>query len=107
MSRANSGTSGGQQDLTLVMAMLKDDQAYLKDLTDKCNVKSKQWDQRRSARASELTAITSAMTMIKQNVASKVSDKTVRLLNLASNPAPHRILTGELQEDSNEAYDDL
>lgn len=103
----SKNVASNQQDLTLTMATLKDDQAYLKDLTDKCNVKSKQWDQRSQARASELTAITSALTMLKQNVATKVSDKTVRLLNTAKNPVSQRTVMGELQEESDDSNDDV
>jgi len=69
-----------QQEATLVQSDLTNDQSYLKSLTASCNTKSKQWDQRSQARASELTALTNALTIIKSKVASKVSDKTVRLL---------------------------
>jgi molybdopterin-guanine dinucleotide biosynthesis protein len=69
-----------QQEATLVQSDLTNDQAYLKSLTASCNTKAKQWDQRSQARASELTALTSALTIIKSRVASKVSEKTVRLV---------------------------
>jgi len=69
-----------QADATLTQSDLTNDQAYIKSLTESCNTKSKQWDQRSQARASELTALTNALTIIKSKVASKVSDKTVRLL---------------------------
>lgn len=69
-----------QADATLTQSDLTNDQLYIKSLTESCNMKSKQWDQRSKARASELTALTSALTIIKQKVASKVSEKTVRLL---------------------------
>merc|ERR1719313_1530920 len=71
-----------QQELTLVQADLTDDQNYLKLLTSNCDTKAKQWDERSAARASELTALTSALNIIKSKVASKVSDKTVRLLSV-------------------------
>merc|ERR1719271_1333543 len=73
-----------QQEATLTQSDLTNDQAYLKTLTASCNTKSKQWDQRSQARASELTALTNALTIIKSKVASKVSEKTVRLLQTAT-----------------------
>jgi len=72
-------------DLTWAQSTLTDDQAYLKELTARCNAKAQMWDQRSSMRKDELTAITSALTIIKTRVAkpsavlSTVSSKTVRL----------------------------
>merc|ERR1719335_1372176 len=88
-----------QQELTLVSADLTDDQNYLKLLTANCNTKSKQWDQRSAARASELTALTSALTIIKSKVAAKVSDKTVRLAEIKRNVAPTEALQVDLSEE--------
>merc|ERR1719387_412315 len=48
-------------------------------LTENCNTKSKQWDQRSSSRAAELTALTNAITIVKSRVATK-SGKTVRFI---------------------------
>jgi hypothetical protein len=47
--------------------------------------------------------------MIKQNVATKVSDKTVRLLSAGKNPVSQMVVTGELQEDadSDESDEDV
>lgn len=73
-----------QADATLTQAELTDDKGYITQLTEICNTKSKQWDQRSAARASELTALTSALTIIKSKVATKVSDKTVRLLDVSN-----------------------
>merc|ERR1719265_1723068 len=71
-----------QGDATLTQADLMDDKAYITKLTEVCNTKSKQWDQRSQARASELTALTNALTIIKSRVATKVSDSTVRFLSV-------------------------
>merc|ERR1719420_639673 len=57
--------------MTSTNAVLNDDRTYLKDLTTKCELKAKQWDQRSSMRASELTAITQALTVLKGSVASQ------------------------------------
>merc|ERR1719313_3041610 len=50
-------------------AVLNDDRTYLKDLTIKCELKAKQWDQRSSMRADELPAITQALTVLQGSVA--------------------------------------
>merc|ERR1719453_740684 len=71
-----------QKDATLTQGELTDDKGYITQLTEICNTKSKQWDQRSKARAAELTALTNALTIIKSKVATKVSDSTVRLLSV-------------------------
>merc|ERR1719337_356435 len=63
--------ASAQADMTSTNAVLNDDRTYLKDLTAKCELKAKQWDQRSSMRASELTAITQALTVLKGSVASQ------------------------------------
>jgi DNA repair exonuclease SbcCD ATPase subunit len=63
--------ASAQADMTSTNAVLNDDRTYLKDLTTKCELKAKQWDQRSSMRASELTAITQALTVLKGQVASQ------------------------------------
>jgi hypothetical protein len=63
--------ASAQADMTSTNAVLNDDRTYLKELTTKCELKAKQWDQRSSMRASELTAITQALTVLKGQVASQ------------------------------------
>merc|ERR1719160_33734 len=70
-----------QQELTLVAAQLADDKAYLAQMTETCNAKAKEWDQRSGMRAGEITALTSALTVLKGYVAGKVTSRTVRLLD--------------------------
>jgi len=60
-----------QGDMTNMNAVLNDDRVYLKDLTIKCELKAKQWDQRSSMRASELSAITQALTVLTGQVATQ------------------------------------
>jgi len=43
---------------------LKDDQLYLKDLTERCEAKAKEWDQRASMRANEVKAFTMALEIL-------------------------------------------
>merc|ERR1719333_1754517 len=54
-----------KENLVTAEAQLKDDQLYLKDLTERCEVKAKEWDQRSQMRADELTALTKALEIIK------------------------------------------
>merc|ERR1719313_1638457 len=63
--------ASAQGDMTTMNAVLNDDRTYLKDLTIKCELKAKQWDQRSSMRADELTAITQALTVLTGSVASQ------------------------------------
>jgi len=76
-----------QAELTAVSATMTDDQAYLTELTATCNEQSKVWDQRSKMRQDELTALTSALTIVKGKVSDKTSAKTVRLAQQASNVA--------------------
>merc|ERR1719198_2197 len=69
-----------QQSLTATTAQMTDDQAYLNELTETCNARSKDWDQRSKMRQDELTALTSALTIMKERVATKTTEKTVRLM---------------------------
>merc|ERR1719160_532889 len=72
-------------DLTVTNGMLSDDQAYLKELSEICNVKSKMWDQRSKMRQDELTALTTALSIIKERVADK-DDKAAGLVQLRAAP---------------------
>merc|ERR1719375_2155466 len=94
--------AASSKELTETSATLTDDQNYLKDLTEKCNAKSKEWDQRSQMRQDELTALTTALTIVKEGVATKTTEKTVRLVQSkteVSNRAP--------VEDSDDADEDV
>merc|ERR1719311_933383 len=75
--------------------------ASSKELTEKCNAKSKEWDQRSQMRQDELTALTTALTIVKEGVATKTTEKTVRLVQSAAKVSPHSVVT----EDSDAADD--
>merc|ERR1740133_857593 len=85
--------AASSKELTETSATLTDDQNYLKDLSEKCNSKSKAWDQRSQMRQDELTALTTALTIVKNGVASKTTEKTVRLVQSAVSIAPHSVVT--------------
>ena len=67
-----------QQQLTATTARMTDDEAYLEELTEVCNARSKDLDQRSKMRQDELTALTSALRLVKSRVAAKTTEKTVR-----------------------------
>jgi hypothetical protein len=68
------------KDFSGISAQLLDDMQYLKELAEVCGNKAKTWDQRSKVRADEITAITSAITIVKGTVSEKTSKATVRLL---------------------------
>merc|ERR1719191_857766 len=96
---------GTQVDLTTTLAQLHDDQAYLKDLTAKCEDKSKEWDQRSSMRQDELSAITEALGIIKGTVAAKTTEKTVRFVEQKAVVKPHVVVDEDSEEDDDEDED--
>jgi hypothetical protein len=58
-----------QADLTERNAVLNDDRVYLQDLSSKCEIKAKEWDQRSEMRAGEIAAITQALSVLEGKVA--------------------------------------
>jgi DNA repair exonuclease SbcCD ATPase subunit len=97
--------AASSKELTETSATLTDDQNYLKDLTEKCNSKSKEWDQRSQMRQDELTALTTALTIVKEGVATKTTEKTVRLVQSAAKVAPHSVVT-EDNDDEDDSMDE-
>jgi len=81
-------------DLTATQAVLTDDQQYIKDLTAKCELKSKEWDQRSQMRQDELTAISTAITIVSGKVKDKTTEKTVRLVQM-----PRQVSSQESDDD--------
>merc|ERR1719174_3284438 len=100
--------ASSSKELTETSATLTDDQNYLKDLTEKCNAKSKEWDQRSQMRQDELTALTTALTIVKEGVATKTTEKTVRLVQSAVKIAPHSVVMtddSDTEDDVNDEED--
>merc|ERR1719440_31699 len=67
--KAIEDIAAAQEALTNAQAKLTDDQTYLKDLTAKCELKAREWDQRSQMRADELSAISQALHILKEEVA--------------------------------------
>jgi len=107
-SQAKNTEELGQasKDMTITQGTLTDDQGFLKKLTENCNTKSKQWDQRSSSRAAELTALTNAITIVKSRVATKDKSRSFIQQN-SSMPNIHVPKTSMIQADTNSAYEEV
>lgn len=101
------------QGLTEAQATLRDDQAYVKDLIEKCNAKADEWDQRTNMRQDELTALTTAVKIISDRVKTQagktnmkrfiqVSARTTKTLKPASADEAGALLdqAGKLLDES-------
>lgn len=76
--KTSSEISMTTEELTTTAADLLDDQQYLKELAELCEARAKTWDQRSRVRADELSALTSATTIIKGSVSENTSANAVR-----------------------------
>jgi len=80
-----------RKDLLNEEGLLKDDQTYLKDLTERCEVRAKDWDQRAQLRSEELAAITGALKILKEDVSSADENVNKRaLLHVRARPSAAR-----------------
>jgi uncharacterized coiled-coil DUF342 family protein len=96
--------AASSKELTETSATLTDDQNYLKDLTERCNAGSKGWDQRSQMRQDELTALTTALTIVKDGVAGN-SGKTVRFIQKQAKVAPHSVVAEDSDAEDAQAWD--
>lgn len=76
--KTSSAISMATEELTTVAADLLDNQQYLRELAQLCEARAKTWDQRSKVRADELSALTSATTIIKTGVSENTSANAVR-----------------------------
>jgi len=76
--KTSSAISMATEELTTVAADLLDNQQYLSELAQLCEARAKTWDQRSRVRADELSALTSATTIIKTGVSENTSANAVR-----------------------------
>jgi len=97
------------EDLTETNAVLNDDRMYLKDLTSKCELKSKEWDQRSQMRADELSAITQALSILSTTVAEKAtaSGSGGRTEPTALTSVASKVRQVEQDDDEDEDDDDV
>lgn len=71
-----------RENLVNAEQLLKDDQTYLKDLTERCEARAKDWDQRSSMRADEVQALSGALALLKNNISSSDTEVNERALLL-------------------------
>lgn len=60
-----------REDLVDAESLLKDDQLYLKDLTERCEQRAGAYDQRSAMRADEIKALSEALTILQDRVQNK------------------------------------
>merc|ERR1719194_141070 len=109
-----SSTAEKTEMLTEETALLHDDRAYLKDITGQCETKAKEWDQRSSARASELEAVSKALeilggTVLEKEKSSGAGGRTEPEPALVEEaPAKLAVTTMvQVDGDSNDEYHDV
>merc|ERR1719482_1330533 len=66
--------------------MMEADQAFMKDLTEQCETKAKDFDQRSKTRSAEITAITEAIEILKSGVQPNYSANKKLVLASATSP---------------------
>lgn len=76
--KTTSAIAMATEELTTTSADLLDDKQYLKELAELCEARAKTWDARSRVRADELSALTSATTIIKSGVSENTSANAVR-----------------------------
>lgn len=87
-AKATSRIATASKDLTTVSSTLLDDQAFLAELSSKCGEKATLWDKRSQTRANELSALTSAITLIKSLSEDDASFIQTRDVRAAQSSAP-------------------
>jgi len=83
--------ASSRENLVYAEAELKDDQTYLKDLTELCEARAKDWDQRSKQRAQEFQALTEALAILRDGV--KMQDVEVNKRALLLSDRHSRIVT--------------
>eukprot|EP00929_Paragymnodinium_shiwhaense_P122868 TRINITY_DN960_c0_g1_i1.p1 TRINITY_DN960_c0_g1~~TRINITY_DN960_c0_g1_i1.p1 ORF type:complete len:732 (-),score=320.84 TRINITY_DN960_c0_g1_i1:83-2278(-) len=101
------------EQLSVVAATVLDDQKYLQELAIMCNEKAMTWDQRTKVRQDELSALTSAITIIKEEVGEKTTAATIRFAQqgvavrvaqaVAKNPAAMEAMEADAEAADDEA----
>merc|ERR1719379_3233956 len=100
------GIAQDQQELSATNAQMTDDQAYIKDLTEKCNHKSREWDQRSEMRSQELTALSTALTIVKEKVGTKATG-TVRLVEKAAAVSRPAVVSAPMEASDSGVEDEV
>jgi len=85
---ADEKVAEAQENMDLTAAALADDKLYLKDLTMKCELKAREYDQQSKMRADEITALTTATDIIKDKVKDNADDANARAALVQAKAAP-------------------
>jgi len=107
--KTTSAISMATEELTTVSADLLDDKQYLSELAQLCEARAKTWDARSRVRADELSALTSATTIIKSGVAENTSANAVRFaqqgvrVKMASQNAQNPAIMEEFEAEAEAA----
>jgi len=80
-----STLAGDRESLGSAESTLKDDQLYLKDLTDRCESGAKDWDQRSTARAEEVKLLGEALVILTEGGTGVGSNRSIQELDSAAN----------------------
>merc|ERR1719311_601277 len=91
------------QELSTVSAQLLSDQQYVMELSKMCHEQAITWDQRSRMRADELSALTSAIHIVGEDVVEATTDATLRLTQKKADIRVARIVASD--EDSMEAIE--
>jgi len=83
-SNADANIATASDDTVLEEATLKDDELYMKDLTERCELKAREWDQRSQMRAGEVTALGKAIDIIKNRAKDNESANKRALIQTAT-----------------------
>jgi len=81
-AEAQEDLAANSQELSTVSATLLDDMDYLKEVYEISSAKAKTWDQRSKVRADELSALTAATQIVKDQVAKKTQSATIRFAEM-------------------------
>jgi hypothetical protein len=106
---ADKEVAKAQENMDLTAAALADDKLYLKDLTMKCELKAREYDQQSKMRADEITALEAAMKIIKEKVKDNESaNKRAALVQAPKEDSFVDIAAEELEEAKEEdSMDDV
>mmetsp|Transcript_81594 Transcript_81594/g.128462 ORF Transcript_81594/g.128462 Transcript_81594/m.128462 type:complete len:699 (+) Transcript_81594:69-2165(+) len=72
--------ASAREDLVESQEGLKDDELYLKDLTSRCEERAHDWDQRSSMRNDEISALSEALKVLKDDVKGAADKVNIRAL---------------------------
>jgi len=107
-STAEENIATASEDTVNEESLLKDDEFLLKELTESCEMKAREWDQRSSSRAGEVAALTKALDVIKNGAkANEGANKRTLLLQTDARTTEVKIGAQDNAEESDVGDVDL